>query len=538
MCEAMDDLSNWRWKIGCFRHRGPKRKGKWDPYGGGRKLNFLEVLFGGLCLVAAVLTAYCWIEDHHAWSRGTIVRCGRVLDDPVWRRKRGWGCDEDVAGGGLTLGAIWTVLTFSAWGVHELYRRLRLMWGMDIEKNPGPLNIRKDVDARTDSRPPNSQEPSQNPPNTPYCPKGAGAVPVETTDVGGKQMSGEGTSGEGSVNSCHASRTDEVTGSARGADEPPTPKASGTSSPSEQSAEPEASSRIPVPAKASTGAGTGTGSGTEAGTDAGSATTCDAGTSLPNGATSTGDKDNRKPLPTDPKLKVKKQKKKRKSVIVSGKKAKTKESVCQPCSKELSEQESVKDVPQASNSIVDGNVGDAISTVSTASAFVHAKSSENVANTESDVGSESHVIEADDEEDDDDEIYVDADTDATDADISSDNFSESMRAMINMSSELDEIMEGESEESESSESENESKTKPLNKTNTGTSEAGNASGPSTGASETRSSGMGASVSGEPNKDKDKDRNKDQDKKKKKKSLALFFQKADGICCGHNTSTVL
>ena len=128
----MDDLANWRRKIGGFRPGGPKARWKWDPYGGVRKLDSKELLFACLCLLAVTMAAYDYLEGEGA------AGCFRVLDDEVWRRKRGLSCPGDRLGSGLTLGGVWAVSALSAWGVHELYRRIRVLLGKDIEDNPGP----------------------------------------------------------------------------------------------------------------------------------------------------------------------------------------------------------------------------------------------------------------------------------------------------------------------------------------------------------------------------------------------------------------
>ena len=137
--ERMDDLLNWRRKIGCFRASGPKVRWQWDPYGGKKVLTWGETLFGGLCFLASVLCAYSFVEETYHTELHAMTRCLSVWENPGWRRKRGWRCDEDLVDGGLTVGSVWVVSAFSAWGVHELYRRLRLLWGRDIELNPGPL---------------------------------------------------------------------------------------------------------------------------------------------------------------------------------------------------------------------------------------------------------------------------------------------------------------------------------------------------------------------------------------------------------------
>ena len=136
----MDDLANWRRKIGCFRGGRPKTRWRCDPYGGRRVLTWSETLFGGLCFLAAVLAAYSFLEEVHQADLRTLVRCHSVLENPGWKRIRGRLCEEDLVGGGLTVGSVWVVAAFSAWGVHELYRRLKLLWGGTIERNPGPLD--------------------------------------------------------------------------------------------------------------------------------------------------------------------------------------------------------------------------------------------------------------------------------------------------------------------------------------------------------------------------------------------------------------
>ena len=139
----MDDLGHWRWRIGRFCHRGPRGKKQWDPYGGRRKLSFPEVLVASLCLIAAVLAAYDYLEEENLASTRASVRCHSILDSQDWRRRRGFWCSDDAVSSGLTLGGVWTVSAFSAWGVHELYRRLRLLWGKDIEQNPGPQIVQQ-----------------------------------------------------------------------------------------------------------------------------------------------------------------------------------------------------------------------------------------------------------------------------------------------------------------------------------------------------------------------------------------------------------
>ena len=135
----MDDLLNWRRKIGCFGGGRPKTRWRWDPYGGKRVLTWHETLFGGLCFLAAVLAAYSFVDEVHQADLRTLVRCSSVWENPGWKRKRGWRCEEDLVSGGLTVGSVWVVSAFSAWGVHELYRRLKLLWGGTIERNPGPV---------------------------------------------------------------------------------------------------------------------------------------------------------------------------------------------------------------------------------------------------------------------------------------------------------------------------------------------------------------------------------------------------------------
>ena len=149
----MDDLQNWRRKIGCFRPGGPKPRWRLDPYGGRKVLTWGETFFGSLCFLAVVLTAYTCIEDGYSGEFQKLLRCHGVGESSDWRRRRGWKCDEDLVGGRLTLGSVWVVSAFSAWGVHELYRRLKLMWASDIEKNPGPLPKEASETPEYDARP-------------------------------------------------------------------------------------------------------------------------------------------------------------------------------------------------------------------------------------------------------------------------------------------------------------------------------------------------------------------------------------------------
>ena len=148
----MDDLQNWRRKIGCFRPGGPKARWQWDPYGGRKVLTWGELCFGSLCCLAVVLTAYTALEEGHQVELKQLVRCYSVGESADWRRRRGWKCEEDLVGGRLTFGAVWTVSAFSAWGVHELYRRLKLMWASDIEKNPGPFSKKAPADPEGEAR--------------------------------------------------------------------------------------------------------------------------------------------------------------------------------------------------------------------------------------------------------------------------------------------------------------------------------------------------------------------------------------------------
>ena len=133
----MVDVETWRRRIGGFSGGGRRKFWKWDPYGGGDRLTFIEVLFCGLCFGAAVLCGYAFLEeDYQAELRG-FVKCQSVGENQEWRRRRGWYCEEDFVTG-LTFGGAVTVLMFSVWGVHELFRRLRVLLSKDLEKNPGP----------------------------------------------------------------------------------------------------------------------------------------------------------------------------------------------------------------------------------------------------------------------------------------------------------------------------------------------------------------------------------------------------------------
>ena len=146
----MDDLSNWRRRIGGFQGGRPRVRRKWDPYGGGRKLDWVELLMAVLCFVATVLAAYAFLDEEHQIYLKSIVRCTSLLDDPVWRRRRGRECGEDAMPSGLTLGGVSAISALSTWGVHELHRRLRLVWDKGIEDNPGPQTPRKYQDTAED----------------------------------------------------------------------------------------------------------------------------------------------------------------------------------------------------------------------------------------------------------------------------------------------------------------------------------------------------------------------------------------------------
>ena len=133
----MDDLMNWRWKIGRFKSGGPKGRRWWDPYGARRCLSPTEVFFTGLCFVLTVMSVYCHLEAQHQLDTGTVVGYGSILDDAAWRRRHGLYCCEDEVSR-LTVSVFSTIGLAVSWGVYELYCRLRLMWGSDIEEEPGP----------------------------------------------------------------------------------------------------------------------------------------------------------------------------------------------------------------------------------------------------------------------------------------------------------------------------------------------------------------------------------------------------------------
>ena len=139
----MVDLETWRRRIGRYTHRGGRVK-SWDPYGGGRLRTWTEILFGALCLVAVTLAAYSYLEEESCASVKGLVRFGCVTDDGGWRRRRGLMCDEDLVSR-VTVGGVWTVLSFSVWGVMASFKRLRLLLSKDIEANPGPAPEQEDV---------------------------------------------------------------------------------------------------------------------------------------------------------------------------------------------------------------------------------------------------------------------------------------------------------------------------------------------------------------------------------------------------------
>ena len=86
------------------------------------------------------MAAYTCLEDGHRLNLKMTVKCASLLENPSWRRQRGFWCEDDAVPSGLSVGGVCAVAALSVWGVHELFRRLKLMWGKDIEANPGPQN--------------------------------------------------------------------------------------------------------------------------------------------------------------------------------------------------------------------------------------------------------------------------------------------------------------------------------------------------------------------------------------------------------------
>ena len=122
-------------------------------------MTWQELAFNTLCFIAAILSAYNYLEEEHQKELKALVPFQRAGDDPAWRRRRGLSCSEDWVNGGLTLGGAWTISAFAAWGVHELYRRLRILLSKDIERNPGPL---KDGPLEEKTKSGSSQTPGQS----------------------------------------------------------------------------------------------------------------------------------------------------------------------------------------------------------------------------------------------------------------------------------------------------------------------------------------------------------------------------------------
>ena len=98
----------------------------------------------------------------------TVVPFQSLASDPTWKRRRGWRCEEDWVSGGLTLGGAWAVSSLAAWGIHELHRRLRILLSKDLERNPGPLESPEEEapmsgipkEPRTQSQIPKARTPS------------------------------------------------------------------------------------------------------------------------------------------------------------------------------------------------------------------------------------------------------------------------------------------------------------------------------------------------------------------------------------------